>query len=65
MNGLNKALRIYYKINSHRHYHLRKDLVQRIPQAKNTQLDYIKSTKNNYYNQMKVVKYKTIKVRNL
>ena len=65
MNGLNKALKTYNKINSKIRYHLKKDLVKRIPQAKSTQLDYIKSTKNNYYNQMKVVKYKTIKVRNL
>ena len=65
MNGLNKALKTYNKFNSQIRYHLKKDLVKRIPQAKSTQLDYIKCTKNNYYNQMKVVKYKTIKVRNL
>jgi len=36
MNGLNKALKTYNKINSQIRYHLKKDLVKRIPQAKST-----------------------------
>ena len=53
------------KINTQRHYHLKKDLQQSIHQVKNTHLDCIKNNKINNHNQMKAVKFTTIKAKKL